>query len=188
MAIVTNSRAVPPYTETTPIELTIEVSDQPEYRACYIGIETNGVRQYYFPASDSTSEIEGSIRHYASAEGVFSGRTFSGDYYETTGNTVTEATILVTLNSSFDAVESFSVWRKQEGFYIKEWSAEGGGIPLEYKLSNEMRFAEYYSDVCSALTSYEASDDTYEYTSEVLSYDCNGSAPQVEIIFWPEMP
>jgi hypothetical protein len=185
LAVVTNSRAVAPYDTKTPIQLTIEVSDQPVFKACYIAVDVNGLMRR--TSDETTWYTEGSVRRFAGAEGAFSGRTFTGDLYENTGYSVREATIMLTVDPGFSNVESFSVSGKEEGGFLFEWSAEGGGVPLEYREPTEMRFASYGSSVCANVTSYTVYDSSYSSHSVLQSYDCDTDA-ELEIIFWLELP
>ncbi len=172
-ALVTNNRAVPPYTGSSDIDLHIKVireQNSPDFNLCGFSVKVLG--QYHATTPDTAYdyESEGSIGSYEKYPGSFTENTFTGNYFREFATFNISGSITVVLNESHDVVTSIS-WTEEHNSanFTKTYSFQGENISYEwgdiYKAEGE--------NSCDHITSFSVNQSAPDGLSYSLkSFDC----------------
>jgi hypothetical protein len=178
VVLVTNYTHIPPYTETTDIDLKVTVEEslpEPEYNNCGVQIEVLG-HYHAFTEDDSYDyDSDGPIYTWESYPGSFTGNTFTGSYSRSYGDElIITGTVSLTLNNSHDLVENIS-WTENttgtlgDGFY-RTVSFTGNNIPYAWEGHFQVEGEETCSSI-SSLSIVQTSDGGLNYS--LLDKECN---------------
>jgi hypothetical protein len=178
-ALVTNSRAVPPYTGTSDIDLevkVIEAGQAPAYNRCHVGAAVYGhIQRVWGETTTDYYEHWTCATPFAYPEGVegsFSGNTFTGSYDK--GGA--QGTVVITLDADQSVVTNVT-WTEAdaEGEVTHQLEFIGTNVP---KIEPYLADLEYFVQGAEtgshipALT-YASHDAVVDLHFTLLGYECD---------------
>jgi hypothetical protein len=179
LALVTNSRWVAPYTETSDISLTIHLSKDPGHTFCAFRItdfvvELSDKKEVVIPRYPMNFDA------YGGGQGSFVGNTFVGTWSEpeyATGDVWSTGTVTVVLNAAKDSILSLTIeenidWRDFESQLV--FTARN--IPRYWETGADLGFYVMEERVCNHVVDFEFQTRIgHEAGTRTLqSYSCSG--------------